>query len=208
MKAPWSGQLSAVQSGWLMALLFFGFLAFLLIPGPKPKPEPLPAFVVKPPSRLVALGLPDNPDLEALPEFFALFADQAEWRNDKTIFAYWNPGSNSHSYFFEATRANGGYHFEAIPELKNVNPEAEYSQDSDPRWSRDISEQSPIRFIKRSQNVFMYDEAKHSFEWFVKMRARELSAPRKKRVEIDAIKTTQPSVPDLNLPLLELESKK
>ena len=208
MKALWSGQLSAAKTGWLMALLFFGWLAFLLVPAPKTKPEPPPPPLVKPPSRLVALGLPDNPDLEHLPEFFAMYADKAEWKDDKTIFAYWNPGSNSYSYFLEATRVNGGYHFEVIPELKNVNPEAEYSQDSDPRWGQDLSDQNPIRFINRSINVFQYDEAEHSFEWFVKMRARVLSTPQKKRVEIDTIQTIQPSGHELNPPPLELEPKK
>ncbi len=114
MKAPWSGKLSAAKAGWLIALLFFGWLAFLFAPAPKPKPEPLPAFVVKPPSRLVALGLPDNHDLECLPEFFALYADTAEWKNDKTKFAYWNPGSNSYSYFFEAMRESGIVRFHSI----------------------------------------------------------------------------------------------
>lgn len=122
MKAPWSGQLSAAKTGWLFALLFFGFLVFLFVPGPR-DPESLPAatFVKPPPSRLVALGLSDNPDFEHLPEYFALYADKADWRNDKTIFAYWNPGSNSYSYFFEVVRTSRGYHFKELAEPKNVD---------------------------------------------------------------------------------------
>lgn len=111
-----TGRVSAARAGWLVALLFFGWLAFLLLPTPRPGPQPPPAFVPPPPSRLVALGLPDNPDLDALPEIFAMYADKAEWKNDRTIFAYWNPGSQSYAYFFEATRAKGAYRFKAIPE--------------------------------------------------------------------------------------------
>lgn len=126
MKAPWSGQLSAAQTGWLVMLLFFGWLGYLLVPVPKPEPPPPPAPVKLPPSRLVALGLPDNPDLEHLPEYFALYADQAEWKDDKTIFAYWNPGSNSYSYFFEAMRTNGKSFFHPISKFeayKNMSDE-------------------------------------------------------------------------------------
>ncbi len=111
-----SGKLSAAKTGWLLALLFFGWLAFLMMPGPTPKPKPVPTYIPPPSSRLVALGLPDNPDLEHLPDFFALFADKAEWKDDKTIFAYWNPGSNSYSYFFEATRVDGAIRFKTISE--------------------------------------------------------------------------------------------
>jgi len=146
MKAPWSGQLSAAKTGWLVMLLFFGWLAYLLVPAPKPEAKPAPTLAKPPPSRLVALGLPDNPDLEQLPEFFGLYADQAEWKNDKTIFAYWNPGSNSYAYFFEATRVKGAYYFKILPE--QIVGEDEVVQ-SGLYWSAKISDASPIRFIHK-----------------------------------------------------------
>lgn len=127
MKTQWSGKLSGAKSGWLIALLFFGWLAFLFVPGPKPESQPAPSPAKPPPSRLVALGLPDDPDLEHLPELFGLYADQAEWKSDKTIFAYWNPGSNSYSYFFEASKKNGNYRFRPISKFEA------YRNKSDPR---------------------------------------------------------------------------
>lgn len=145
MKALWSGQLSAAKTGWLLALLFFGWLGYLLVPGPKPKPEPLPPFVVKPPSRLVALGLPDNPDLERLPELFVQYASQAEWQNNKTIFAYWNPYTTSYSHIFEATRTKGGYCFIAIDD-----PEAAEGNTNDASgngWKDTEPEPSRLRFF-------------------------------------------------------------
>ena len=136
MSTRGKGQFSVAQSGWLMALLFFGWLAFLLLPGPKPKPAPLPPFVVKAPSRIVALGLADNPDLEHLPEYFALYADKAEWKDDKTVFAYWHPGAQRFEYFFEATRNGKKYYFKALEESKR---DGGY-------WEEDSPNDVPIRF--------------------------------------------------------------
>ena len=118
MSAPGPGQSSVAKAGWLIALLFFGWLAFLFVPAPKPESKPAPPSIKPPPSRLVALGLPDNIDFERLPEYFALYAEEAEWKNGRTIFAYWNPGSNSYSYFFEATRNNGKQSFRLISKFE------------------------------------------------------------------------------------------
>lgn len=118
MKAVWSGKLSAAKSGWLIALLFFGWLAFFIVPAPKPDPQPAPPVVKLPPSRLVALGLPDNPDLERLPEYFELYADKAEWKDNRTIFAYWNPGSSGYSYFVEVIRKDGKFRFHLKTKLE------------------------------------------------------------------------------------------
>ena len=149
MNAPGPSQFPVAQAGWLIALLFVGWLAFLFVPSPKPAPEPAAAFVKPPPSRLVALGLPDNPDLDALPEIFAMFADKAEWTNDKTLFAYWNPGSKSYSYFFEATRTGATYHFRSIKleTEPSASEAAEEGLDADYYWGEIVTENCPVRLI-------------------------------------------------------------
>lgn len=145
MSAPGKGQLSTAKTGWLVLILFFGWLAFLLVPDPKPKSDPLPTFVVQPPSRLVALGLPDNPDLEQLPEFFVRYASQAEWENNKTVFAYWNPYTTSYSHIFEATRTRGGYHFIAIDDPETA--EGNSNDASGNGWKDTVPEASSLRFF-------------------------------------------------------------
>lgn len=81
------------------------------------KPTPPVAHVASE-SKLRAVGLGDNPDWEGLPELFAVWADGLIWTDNKTRFGYWNPGSNSYSYYFEATRNNGSYLFRAVPKGK------------------------------------------------------------------------------------------
>ncbi len=56
----------------------------------------------------------NNPDWQGLPDYFAIWADTLDWVENKTRFAYWNPGSSSYSYFFEATRETTGTRFRAI----------------------------------------------------------------------------------------------
>ncbi len=154
MKFSGTGQLSAAKTGWLVLLLFFGWLAFLLMPSPKPKPEPLPVFVVNPQSHLVALGLPDNPDLEHLPEFFALYADKAPWTDDKAVFAYWNPGANRYSYLFEATRNDGVYHFRVLSEK---DPDYELLSGFVEDWDGDPPEAAPVQFLYSNFNNQVYN---------------------------------------------------
>jgi hypothetical protein len=154
MKAPWSGKLSAAKAGWLIALLFFGWLAFLFVPAPKPEPPPAPLIIKPAPSRLIALGLPDNTDLEHLPEYFALYADKAEWKKNKTLFSFWNPGSNSHSYYFEAVRINGSYHFTPLPMIYAAEEDEIY--DDGLSWSTDLPKNCPIRLVYTDQG-YPYD---------------------------------------------------
>jgi hypothetical protein len=105
-------RVSANRVVLILALLLGVWLAFQFYPRRKEPPPPLPPVAAE--SKLRAAGLADNPDWEALPEFFAVWADKIEWDNDKTQFAYWNPGSSTYSYYFETSRANGHYRFRAL----------------------------------------------------------------------------------------------
>lgn len=187
-----TGKLPAAKAGWLLALVFVGWLAFLFVPGPKPEPLLAPAFVKPPPSRLVELGLPDNPDLEHLPEFFALYADQAEWKDDKTIFAYWNPGSKRYSYFFEATRTNGSYRFMTIAEPHNER----YSFDGD------MPEDGPVRLYKYDPEVT--SAIIHNGKFLMQM-PRPKPDPIKSDIRVDRIK---PPAPEIKIAPPDLEQKK
>jgi len=93
----------------ILALLLGVWLVFQFLPEKKPA-SPTPPVVVTE-SKLHAVGLADNPDWEGLPELFAVWADQLNWENDKTAFAYWDPWAKSYAYFFEVTRQNGRYRF-------------------------------------------------------------------------------------------------
>ena len=199
MSAPGPGQSSVAKAGWLIALLFFGWLVFLFVPGPKKTgPQPAPPPVKPPPSRLVALGLPDNTDLEHLPEYFALYADKAEWKDDKTIFAYWNPGSNSYSYFFEAIRLNGGYHFKVIPQQIAAEPESEEVYESGLRWGDNLPKECQLRFLYTDEQ--MITNYKRRFNVI-----HEIPNPTVE-VKID-YETIKPPVPNVKLSPPNLEKK-
>ena len=140
--SPTLNQRSPVaKAGWLIGVFLMGWLAFLFIPWPgrvRP-PDPLPKMVVKPPSKLQAAGLPDNPDFAGLPEFFSIWADHAEWQDNRTTFAYWHPGAQDFAYYFEAVRVPGGFHFRQIPEPK---------ADDEHYLEEKLTEASPIRFYR------------------------------------------------------------
>ncbi|MES1194848.1 MAG: hypothetical protein ABUL65_03065, partial [Opitutus sp.] len=72
----------------ILALLLGVWLVFQLLPQKKPAPSMAPVMAE---SKLRSVGLPDNPDLGALPEIFAVWADRAEWKDGRTRFAYWHP---------------------------------------------------------------------------------------------------------------------
>ncbi len=124
------------KAGWLVGVFIVGWLAFLFVPWPgrNRAPEPLPKMIVRPPSKLQAVGLPDNPDFIGLPEFFAVCASRAEWEDNRTRFAYWHPGAQDYSYYFEATRVAGGFRFRQIAELKEDEKHAfeQKSEGTDP----------------------------------------------------------------------------
>ena len=104
--------------GWVVvALVLAAPLLFFALVTPTERPlAPAPEVAAPPPSPLAAVGLRNNRDWDALPALFALAAPKAHWRNNRTRFAYWNPGTQSHSYFFEARRTDAGVRFREIPE--------------------------------------------------------------------------------------------
>jgi hypothetical protein len=126
MAARDKSRFTTAQAGWIALAIFSGWLVFLFLPvSRKPKP---PAATELPPvtaqSKLEAVGLTNNPDWQGLPDYFAIWADSLEWHDDRTAFAYWNPGSLSYSYFFEATRANGRYRFRGLSHQESSASEA------------------------------------------------------------------------------------
>ena len=117
----------------ILALLLGVWLVFQFYPRKKPAP-PLPSVGAE--SKLRAFGLPDNVDLEGLPEFFAIVADKAEWKDGRTRFAYWHPVMKTYSYYFEASRKSTGFRFREIPE----------PHEPDHYWDEEMAEDSRIRF--------------------------------------------------------------
>jgi hypothetical protein len=114
-KSGRKNRLSPAFTGWVIGGLFVGMLVLLFWPAPKEAPAPPPPLIERPSSELTKVGLPDDPDLEGLPAFFAIWADYAEWKDGKTIFAYRHPVSGEFSFYFEATRTAEGYRFRPIP---------------------------------------------------------------------------------------------
>jgi hypothetical protein len=117
----------------ILALLLAAWLVFEFYPRKKPAPSFPP---VAAESKLHAVGLADNPDWDGLPEFFALWADHAEWKDGRTRFAYWHPVMKTYSYYFEATRSGEGVRFREIAE----------PHDPDHDWDENTSDDLPIRF--------------------------------------------------------------
>jgi hypothetical protein len=121
MKTPAMGRPSAAIAGWLFAAVFAAWLVFLLVPAPKPPAGIEPPSVPPALSKLAAVGLPDNPDFAGLPEYFALWADKADWVNDRALFAYWSPATLDYSYFFEAVRRDGKVRFHMVDKPPNYD---------------------------------------------------------------------------------------
>ncbi|HEY4302515.1 MAG TPA: hypothetical protein VGM73_16705 [Candidatus Didemnitutus sp.] len=122
MENPFIGKTSRTTAGWLFAMVFFGWVAFVIFVDPRPKPEPPPW--VPPPTKpkLAAFGLAENSDWAELPEFFRLWQNEAEWIGDRTTFGYWSPGSADYGYVFEARRGKGGVKFRLINQPADYNP--------------------------------------------------------------------------------------
>jgi hypothetical protein len=116
MTAQASGRFSPALTGWVAVLLMAGWIGFLIVPFGR-KEEPRTTRVVEPrpgETDLAVVGLTYNVDWIGLPEYFAVWAKDLVWLNDKTYFAYWNQGTETYSYFFEATRGPEGVRFRPI----------------------------------------------------------------------------------------------
>ncbi len=93
-------------------LLLAAWLVFEFYPRPAKSVPPVAPVVTE--SKLNTVDLADNPDWAGLPEFFAVWADKLEWDDEKTLFAYWHPGSKTYAYYFEAIRHGGSYRFRVL----------------------------------------------------------------------------------------------
>ena len=136
MKAPVLERTSAAKAGWLIIVLTVGWMAFVLWPDRPEAPAPAPAPVPVPASSLTRAGLRDYTDWQGLPEIFAIWADQAEWKDNRTRFAYWHPVMKTYSYYFEAVRSAKGYRFREIAE----------PHDPDHFWDDSLGDECPVRF--------------------------------------------------------------
>ncbi len=172
---------SAAKAGWVIIVLTVGWLVFLLLPDRPPRPAPVPESGPVPASSLPRSGLRDFSDWEGLPEIFAIWADRAEWRDNRTRFAYWHPVMKNYSYFFEAVRTTKGYRFREIAEP------------SDPghHWDESLGADCPIQF-------FVTDPASREM---TPMPVRQSAVapdtpgvPSKVPVELPVPKTRQPSI--------------
>lgn len=140
MGSPGNQRIPANRVALAFCLLLVAWVVFLLFPRQKPEPEA----PVQAESKLRAVGLPDNVDLEGLPEFFAAWADTKEvtWFDDHASFGYWNPVRKDYSYFIEVTRTPNGYRFSLREDVKNLthilpgpsSVESEGKEQLDPRY--------------------------------------------------------------------------
>jgi hypothetical protein len=125
MGARDKSRFSPKQAGWIALGIFAAWLVFLLVPTPrKAKPaasNELPPMAAQ--SKLESVGLANNPDWIGLPRYFAIWAEGLRWENGKVTFGYWNPGSQSYSYFFEAIRVSDGYRFRALSRQESMRLE-------------------------------------------------------------------------------------
>lgn len=124
--------------GLSLLLLLAAWLVFSFYPREQKPPPVAPPPVAE--SKLGAVGLRENLDWEGLPEFFAIWADHAEWKDNRTQFAYWHPVMKDFSYHFEVVRVDGGYRFKEISEPIFPN-------DYWP-WDDSLGEECPIRFYR------------------------------------------------------------
>lgn len=114
MKALITERISVAKAGWLIGVFLIAWPLFLLLPfGGNPPRLPRELAPLSP-SKLAAFGLGENVDWAALPDLFVVWAGQAEWKENKTQFAYWHPGARSYAYFFEALRVDGKLRFRAL----------------------------------------------------------------------------------------------
>jgi hypothetical protein len=134
---PFTGRFSAARTGLILFFILVAWLGFVAMPSRKEVAKRIApeesALAVK----LHAVGLPENPDYEGLPEIFAIWAGKAEWKDNKTKFAYWHPVMKTYSYYFEATRVESRFRFVEI--AKPQDSAGYYLDDS-------LGDDCPVRF--------------------------------------------------------------
>ena len=136
MKPPALERTSAAKAGWLVILLTVGWMALVLWPVPAEPPAAKPAAIPLPASSLTRAGLREYTDWAGLPEIFAIWADHAQWQNNRTRFAYWHPVMKTYAYYFEAVKTAHGYRFREITE----------PHEPDYVWDDSLGDDCPIRF--------------------------------------------------------------
>lgn len=114
MSAVTSGRISANKVGAVLAVLLLVWLAIVVWPRLRRQQPPNVPMVARVESKLNAVGLADNVDWQGLPEFFAVWANDAPWEQNRTKFAYWSEATRAYAYLFEATRVDGGYRFRLL----------------------------------------------------------------------------------------------
>jgi len=131
-----TGKISAAKAGLSLLLLFAIWVAFIVAPAREEARHKILPLDGTAAAKLRSLGLPDNPDLDALPGIFSIWEAKAEWNGGKTRFAYWHPVMKAYSYYFEAVRTDKGVRFRDIRE----------PHDPDHGWDESLPDDCPIRF--------------------------------------------------------------
>lgn len=135
MSLPVNQRVAPNRVALILALLLGVWLAFQFYPRKKPAPS-LPPVAAE--SRLRIAGLADNPDWDGLPQIFAIWAEQSEWKDGRTRFAYWHPVMKTYSYYFEATRDGASFRFKEIVEPHDPGYD----------WDESFGAECPIRFYR------------------------------------------------------------
>lgn len=102
-------KMSKVPS-WVSLGFVLGALFVIALPKPKPAPPEVKIVeVVRPPAAETKLTT-----VEAV---FAAWREYAVWHDDLTEIAYWNPGTQEFSEFYEVWRVADREYFRSIPRL-------------------------------------------------------------------------------------------
>lgn len=104
-----ASKMSKVPS-WISVGFVLGVVFVWGLFKPKPMPPEVKIVEVIPPT-------PQETKLTTIEAVFAEWAAHAVWHNDTTQIAYWNPGTEEFSEFYEVRRVADTLYFRSIPEL-------------------------------------------------------------------------------------------
>ena len=164
-------RIPANQVALLFAVLLGIWVVWLVLPKSEKPPVVSPPLVVE--SRFHAAGLPDNPDWDGLAEFFAAWAGQVPWRDDKVQFAYWNPGAHTYSYFFEAAQGEGKVRFRVLSRAEALQRK-EFIED-DTGWF--FPSETDLPATRMAAVDFGADSPTHPFVFFQAMEPPRILSP-------------------------------